>query len=103
MNNFVWQWSSKSIGTNQLLHPTFTHGTTLGLYEVLTEKPCICDIITNSVVLCFFIETEKIFSALRSDPAVEDFFWRVCIGVIFLIPCLAYKFQLSRPSFCFLQ
>lgn len=77
MNICAWQWSSNNISTKHFLHPTFTHGSTLGLYEVLAEKPYICDIITDSVVLCFFIETEKIFSALRSDPVVEDFFWQV--------------------------
>ncbi|XP_073147911.1 sodium/hydrogen exchanger 8 isoform X2 [Henckelia pumila] len=72
----VVKWSSKNTCNKPLLHPTFTHGSTLGLYEVLAQKPYICDIITDSVVRCFFIETEKILSALRSDPAVEDFFWR---------------------------
>ncbi|XP_073024492.1 sodium/hydrogen exchanger 7-like isoform X7 [Primulina eburnea] len=73
----VVKWSSKITCNKPLLHPIFTHGSTLGLYEVLAQKPYICDIVTDSVVLCFFIETEKILAALRSDPAVEDFFWRV--------------------------
>ncbi|XP_047969241.1 LOW QUALITY PROTEIN: sodium/hydrogen exchanger 8-like [Salvia hispanica] len=76
LSNGVVKWSTKDTSTNQFLHPTFTHGSTLGLYEVLAEKPYTCDIVTNSVVMCFFIETEKILSVLRSDPAVEDFFWR---------------------------
>lgn len=59
------------------LHPTFTHGCTLGLYELLTGKPGICDMITDSVVLCFFIEHDKFISVLRSDPSVEDFLWQV--------------------------
>ncbi|KAL7149630.1 hypothetical protein ABFS83_05G054200 [Erythranthe nasuta] len=82
ISNGVVKWSSKSLGDKHLLHPTFTHGSTLGLYEVLAEKPFICDIITNSVVLCFFVEAEKIFSALRSDPAVEDFFWQESVIVL---------------------
>ncbi|XP_042024308.1 sodium/hydrogen exchanger 7-like isoform X2 [Salvia splendens] len=72
----IWLLSN---GVVKFLHPTFTHGSTLGLYEVLAEKPYTCDIVTNSVVMCFFIETEKILSVLRSDPAVEDFFWKVLL------------------------
>ncbi|XP_021821170.1 sodium/hydrogen exchanger 8 isoform X1 [Prunus avium] len=72
----VVKWISKSIKNKHSLHPTFTHGSTLGLYEVLTGKPYICDMITDSVVLCFCIETHKILSVLRSDPLVEDFLWQ---------------------------
>ncbi|KAF8037895.1 hypothetical protein BT93_B0666 [Corymbia citriodora subsp. variegata] len=72
----LWQWSSKSIRNKHSLHPTFTYGSTLGLYEVLSGKPCICDMITDSVVLCFFLESEKILSVLRSDPSVEHFLWQ---------------------------
>ncbi|KAL0446673.1 UNVERIFIED_CONTAM: Sodium/hydrogen exchanger 7 [Sesamum latifolium] len=82
ISNGVVKWSRKNMSNKHLLHPTFTHGSTLGLYEVLASKPYICDIITDSVVLCFFIETEKIFSALRSDPAVEDFFWRESVIIL---------------------
>jgi len=73
----VWQWTSKSVRSKHSLHPTFTHGSTLGLYELLVGKRCICDIITDSVVHCFCIESEKILSLLGSDPAVEDFLWQV--------------------------
>eukprot|EP00268_Persea_americana_P013267 TRINITY_DN15789_c0_g1_i4.p1 TRINITY_DN15789_c0_g1~~TRINITY_DN15789_c0_g1_i4.p1 ORF type:complete len:542 (+),score=89.32 TRINITY_DN15789_c0_g1_i4:146-1771(+) len=55
---------------------TFSHGSTLGLYEVLIGKPYICDIITDSVVHCFFIDSGKILSVLRSYSAVEEFFWK---------------------------
>ncbi|KAJ6721369.1 hypothetical protein OIU85_024458 [Salix viminalis] len=72
----VVKWTSKSITSRHSLHPTFTHGSTLGLYELLVGKRCLCDIITNSVVLCFFIESEIIFSVLESNPAVEDFLWK---------------------------
>lgn len=75
MRSVIWQWTSKSIKNKHLLHPTFTHGSTLGLYEVLSGKPNICDMITDSVVLCFFIESEKIFSVLNSS--VKDFLWQV--------------------------
>ncbi|CAN6675331.1 unnamed protein product [Malus baccata var. baccata] len=72
----IVKWTSKSIKNKHSLHPTFTHGSTLGLYEALTGKPYICDMITDSVVLCFCIETHKINSMLRSDPSVEDFLWQ---------------------------
>nr|APR62626.1 Na+/H+ antiporter [Ricinus communis] len=76
ISNGVVKWRSNSIRNKHSLHPTFTHGSTLGIYEVLVGKPYICDMITDSVVLCFFIESDKILSALRSDPAVEDFLWQ---------------------------
>ncbi|CAN4113887.1 unnamed protein product [Withania somnifera] len=72
----VVKWSSKSASNIHLLHPTFSHGGTLGLYEVLVGKPYICNIITDSVALCFSIDSERILTALRSDPAIEDFFWQ---------------------------
>ncbi|KAK2635611.1 hypothetical protein Ddye_030403 [Dipteronia dyeriana] len=76
ISNGVVKWTSNSIKNKHSLHPTFTHGSTLGLYEVLIGKPHICDMVTDSVVLCFFIESEKILSVLRSDPAIEDFLWQ---------------------------
>ncbi|KAL2557784.1 Sodium/hydrogen exchanger 7 [Forsythia ovata] len=90
ISNGVVKWESKHMNNKHLLHPTFTHGSTLGLYEVLARKPYICDIVTDSVVLCFFIETEKILAALGSDPAVEDFFWLESVIVLakFLLPQL---------------
>ena len=77
MGVMVFQWTSKSLKNKHSLHPTFTHGSTLGLYEVLTGKQYICDMIADSVVLCFFVETENIVSMLTSDPSVEDFLWQV--------------------------
>ncbi|XP_021292890.1 sodium/hydrogen exchanger 7 isoform X4 [Herrania umbratica] len=76
ISNGVVKWTSKTIRNKHSLHPTFTHGSTLGLYEVLIGKPHMCDMITDSVVLCFFIESDRILSLLRSDPAVEDFLWQ---------------------------
>ncbi|PHT60416.1 Sodium/hydrogen exchanger 7 [Capsicum baccatum] len=76
ISNGVVKWSSKSASNTHLLHPTFSHGSTLGLYEVLVGKPYICDIITDSVALCFSVDSERIFTAFRSDPAIEDFFWQ---------------------------
>ncbi|CAN1842165.1 Sodium/hydrogen exchanger 7 [Linum perenne] len=76
ISNGVVKWTSKSMRSKYSLHPTFSHGSTLGLYEVLVRKPYICSMVTDSVVLGFFVESEKILSALRSDPAVEDFLWQ---------------------------
>ncbi|MCD7454418.1 Son of sevenless 1 [Datura stramonium] len=76
ISNGVVKWSSKSASNMHLLHPTFSHGSTLGLYEVLVGKPYICDIVTDSVALCFSVDSERILTALRSDPAIEDFFWQ---------------------------
>ncbi|XP_024027399.1 sodium/hydrogen exchanger 8 [Morus notabilis] len=76
LSNGIVKWMSKSLKNKHSLHPTFTHGSTLGLYEVLTGKPYICDMITDSVVLCFFVEADNILSVLRSDPSVEDFLWQ---------------------------
>ncbi|CAN0890974.1 Sodium/hydrogen exchanger 7 [Linum grandiflorum] len=76
ISNGVVKWTSKSMRSKYSLHPTFAHGSTLGLYEVLVRKPYICSMVTDSVVLGFFVESEKILSALRSDPAVEAFFWQ---------------------------
>ncbi|KAM0060862.1 putative cation/H+ exchanger, CPA1 family [Helianthus debilis subsp. tardiflorus] len=36
----------------------------------------MCDIFTDSVVLGFFIEAEKILSVLGTDDAVDDFLWQ---------------------------
>ncbi|KAH9316487.1 hypothetical protein KI387_025114, partial [Taxus chinensis] len=76
ISNGVVQWRSKNIADRQLLHQTFSHGSTLGLYEALTGNPHMCDLIADSVVRCFFIEKENILAALRSTPAIEDFFWQ---------------------------
>uniref|UniRef100_A0A2P2LR88 SOS1 n=1 Tax=Rhizophora mucronata TaxID=61149 RepID=A0A2P2LR88_RHIMU len=80
--NGVWlissgtvKWNSKSLRNRHSVNPTFTHGSTLGLYELLVRKPYMCDVVTDSVVLCFFIESDKIQSLL-SDPAVDDFLWQ---------------------------
>ncbi|KAL9674096.1 hypothetical protein QQ045_030366 [Rhodiola kirilowii] len=76
ISNGIVKWSSKSIKNKHSLHPTFTHGSTLGLYEVLIGKPYICDMVTDSVVLSFFIEGDKIIDLLSSDPTVETFLWQ---------------------------
>nr|AVZ44366.1 SOS1 [Fagopyrum esculentum] len=78
----VVKWTSKIVKSKHALHPTFTHGITLGLYEVLVGKPYIMDMITDSLVFCFFIETDKIHSVLRSDPSVKDFFWQESVIVL---------------------
>lgn len=88
------QWVSRKWKNKHALHPTFTHGSTLGLFEVLNGEPYICDMITDSVAVCFFVEAEKILSVLRSDPAVEDFFWKVCSWKIFLSQEFIQSFDL---------
>ncbi|KAK4597004.1 hypothetical protein RGQ29_014858 [Quercus rubra] len=97
ISNGVVKWTSKSIKNKHSLHPTFTHGSTLGLYEVLSGKPNICDMITDSVVLCFFIESEKIFSVLRSDSSVEDFLWQesAIVLVKVLLPQIFEKMEMQ--------
>ena len=67
----------KRLSSRHSLHPIFPHGSTLGLYEVLTGKSCLCDMITDSLVRCFFIEAEKIDQLRQSDPSIEDFMWQV--------------------------
>ncbi|BAT74234.1 hypothetical protein LR48_Vigan252s004700 [Vigna angularis] len=73
--NGVVKWESKMTPTKHSFYPTFTHGSTLGLYEVLTGRPYICDVITDSVVFCIFLEAGKIISCLKSDPSTENFLW----------------------------
>ncbi|XBI03191.1 hypothetical protein VPH35_131638 [Triticum aestivum] len=82
------KWRSQRLSSRQSLHPIFSHGSTLGLYEVLTGKSCLCDMITDSLVRCFFIEAEKIDQLRRSDPSVEAFLWQESAAVIakLLIP-----------------
>ncbi|KAK4851483.1 hypothetical protein QYF36_015608 [Acer negundo] len=99
ISNGVVKWTSKSIKNKHSLHPTFTHGSTLGLYEVLIGKPHICDMVTDSVVLCFFIDSEKILSVLgSSDPAIEDFLWQesAIILVRLLLPQIFEKLPMQE-------
>ncbi|XP_021909771.1 sodium/hydrogen exchanger 7 [Carica papaya] len=98
ISNGVVKWTSKTIRSKHMLHPTFTHGITLGLYEVLIGKPYLCDIVTDSVVLCFFIESEKVLSVLQSDPAVEDFLWQESAIALakLLLPQIFEKVQMQE-------
>eukprot|EP00252_Welwitschia_mirabilis_P008895 TRINITY_DN21146_c0_g1_i2.p1 TRINITY_DN21146_c0_g1~~TRINITY_DN21146_c0_g1_i2.p1 ORF type:complete len:1146 (+),score=210.80 TRINITY_DN21146_c0_g1_i2:272-3709(+) len=80
--NGVVQWKSKSIEHRHFLHPTFSHGSTVGLYESLTGRPYLCELTADSVLHCFFIEKENILSALRSTPAIEDFLWKESAMVV---------------------
>ncbi|KAK6281202.1 hypothetical protein POUND7_015027 [Theobroma cacao] len=97
ISNGVVKWTSKTRRNKHSLHPTFTHGSTLGLYEVLIGKPYMCDMITDSVVLCFFIESDRILSLLRSDRAVEDFLWQESAIVLakLLVPQIFEKMGLQ--------
>lgn len=88
------QWVSERLKNKHALHPSFSHGSTLGLYEVLTGKSYFCDIITDSVVHCFFIEAEKIF-ALVPNSAAEDFLWQVFC----YLTCIQFHI-IARIMFC---
>ncbi|XP_017226139.1 sodium/hydrogen exchanger 7 isoform X3 [Daucus carota subsp. sativus] len=96
--NGVVVWASKSIRNKHSLHPTFTHGSSLGLYEVVNGRPYICDMITDSMVLCFFIKAEKVLALLSSDPAIEDFFWKESATVLskILLPQLFEKVPMQE-------
>nr|CAD20320.1 putative Na/H antiporter [Cymodocea nodosa] len=98
ISNGVVKWASKTLSNRQSLHPTFLHGSTLGLYEVLVGKPFICDMITDSLVHCFFIEAEKIVPLLRSDPDIEEFLWQESSIVIakLLLPPVFEKLSLQE-------
>ncbi|RWW20230.1 hypothetical protein GW17_00015665 [Ensete ventricosum] len=96
------QWTSRNLTNKHSLHPIFSHGSTLGLYEVLIGKPYICNMVTDSVVHCFFIKSEKILSLLMSDPAIEDFLWQLLpliAGVNSLIVChAASRYQVETRA-----
>ncbi|KAJ8774727.1 hypothetical protein K2173_017173 [Erythroxylum novogranatense] len=98
ISNGIVKWRSKSIKNKHSVHPTFPHGSTLGLYEVLAGKPYICDMITETVVLGFFLESEKILSMVRSDPAVEDFLWQESAIVLtkLLLPQVFEKMSMQE-------
>nr|QOI16611.1 Na+/H+ antiporter [Zea mays] len=72
----VVKWTSQRLSRRHSLDPILSHGSTLGLYEVLIGKPYICDMTTDSMVQCFFIETEKIEELRHSDPSIEIFLWQ---------------------------
>ncbi|RZC92294.1 hypothetical protein C5167_026930 [Papaver somniferum] len=76
VSNGTVKWGSKAFRNKHSLHPTFSHGSTLGLYEVLTGKPYICNLITDSVIYGFFIESETILSLIQSYPSAEDILWQ---------------------------
>ncbi|XP_043695377.1 sodium/hydrogen exchanger 8 isoform X2 [Telopea speciosissima] len=98
ISNGVVKWESNNLRNKHSLHPRFSHGSTLGLYEVLVEKPYICDMIADSVLQCFFIETERILSVLRSDPAVEDFLWQESAIILakLLLPQIFEKMSMQE-------
>ncbi|KAG0575636.1 hypothetical protein KC19_5G019200 [Ceratodon purpureus] len=74
--NGVVKWNSKATTGQRLREPTFSHGSTLGLYETLTGKPYLCDIVTDSVVHSFFIERSQILLVQKEKPELEDFLWQ---------------------------
>lgn len=73
------QWTSQRLSSRHSLDPILSHGSTLGLYEVLVGKPYICEMVTDSVVHCFFVEAEKIEQLRQSDPSIEFFLWQVSL------------------------
>jgi CRP-like cAMP-binding protein len=73
------QWTSQRLSSKHSLDPILSHGSTLGLYEVLVGKPYICEMVTDSVVHCFFVEAEKIEELRQSDPSIEFFLWQVTV------------------------
>jgi hypothetical protein len=75
--SFLVQWSNKASNGHRLRHPTFSHGSTLGLYETLTGKPFLCNIVADSVVHCFYIDRAKILSITLIHPELENFLWQV--------------------------
>lgn len=97
ISNGVVKWASNSRRGKLALHPIFTHGSTLGLYEVLIGKPYLCDMIADSVVVCFFIETQKVQSLLGSYPEVEDFLWKESVIVLakILLPQIFEKMSMQ--------
>ncbi|KAM0854258.1 hypothetical protein ACQ4PT_050536 [Festuca glaucescens] len=74
------KWATQRLSSMYSLDPILSYGSTLGLYEVLTGKYYICDMITVSLVRCFFIEAEKVDQLRRSDPSVEALLWQVCFN-----------------------
>nr|AGW30208.1 SOS1 [Reaumuria trigyna] len=94
----VVKWTSNSVPSKLAFHPTFTHGSSVGLYEVLVGKPYISDMVTDSVVLCFFVEADKIVSVLGSDPDVEGFFWQESAIVLakMLVPQVFQKMPMPE-------
>lgn len=94
----IVKWTSKSLHNKNSFHPTFSHGNTLGLYEVLLGKPYICDMITDSLVHCFFFESDKILSLVRSDPNIEGFLWQESSLIIskILLPQIFEKLSMHE-------
>ncbi|KAI7727774.1 hypothetical protein M8C21_018405, partial [Ambrosia artemisiifolia] len=100
--NGIWLISKGVVKCDSKRKPsfnsTFAQGSTLGLYEVLIGKPYKCDIITDSVVLCFFIEAEKILSVLGTDHAVADLLWQESSIILskLLIPQIFEKMSMQE-------
>ncbi|CAM0147134.1 unnamed protein product [Urochloa decumbens] len=94
----VVKWTSQRLSRRHSLDPILSHGSTLGLYEVLIGKPYICDMITDSVVHCFFIEAEKIDELRQSDPSIEVFLWQESALVIarLLLPQIFEKMAMHE-------
>ncbi|KAK3137158.1 hypothetical protein QOZ80_5BG0448600 [Eleusine coracana subsp. coracana] len=94
----VVKWTSRRLSSRHSLDPILSHGSTLGLYEVLIGKPYICDMITDSVVHCFFVEAEKIEQLRQSDTSIEVFLWQESALVIarLLLPQIFEKMAMHE-------
>nr|AEV89922.1 plasma membrane Na+/H+ antiporter [Aeluropus littoralis] len=94
----IVKWTSQRLSSKHSLDPILSHGSTLGLYEVLVGKPYICEMVTDSVVHCFFVEAEKIERLRQSDPSIEFFLWQESALVIarLLLPQIFEKMSMHE-------
>lgn len=99
---FPPQWTSQRLSRRHSLDPILSHGSTLGLYEVLIGKPYICDMITDSVVHCIFIEAEKIDELRQSDPSVEVFLWQVS-NTVHREVCITYIHNGTQSKYSYME
>ncbi|KAG9443984.1 hypothetical protein H6P81_015324 [Aristolochia fimbriata] len=79
----VFKWSCKSLN-NKNSSPQFLYGSTPGLYEVLSRKPYLCDLVTDSVVYGLFIKAETILTSLGSHD-IEQLLWKESAIIILKI------------------
>lgn len=77
------QWTSleaekeATASGHHLLPPLFSHGSALGLYSTLCQRPYLYRLTASSLLHCFFIPRANLEAVRDSDPSVEDFLWKV--------------------------
>ncbi|XP_031387662.1 sodium/hydrogen exchanger 7-like isoform X2 [Punica granatum] len=54
----------------------------LGLYEILSGKPCIYEISTDSFALCYVLEAKTLLPLLMHNPSLENLFWQESVIVL---------------------